>query len=146
MKFSHSYSEADPCSSGANSQRNPNVVPSFQPISCMSSQQLKSSHGTSGEIVESEYSGPTALAKENDAARKKYSNTYSRSDIQKLLNEPEQPALRLGIGPVQTKNSYASRKDQIELQANNLKLFDPYVDCPPANRGNPSFKTKFTMT
>jgi len=91
MKFSHSYSEADenrdPCSSEANSFRNNNVVPSFQP---MSSQQLKLSQGTnSGEIVESEYSGHVEMAKESEAKKKKYCNTYSRSEIHKLLNEPD---------------------------------------------------------
>ena len=127
MKFSHSYSEAEPCLSGPTSQRNSQIVPSSSALS----PQLLSQGSDSGEIPESDYSGPAAIANPGEIKKKCYSNTISHNEIQKLLSEAGvEPAFRLGIGPAKTNYSYANRKDQIESKVNNLKYFDPFTECP----------------
>ena len=75
MKFSHSYSDADPSLPGSDSQRGSQVVPSFP-----RSVALGLSQG-SGEIAESEYSGPAETAAQTEAKKKNYSNTCTRSEI-----------------------------------------------------------------
>ena len=109
MQFSHSYSEGDPCSFASNSHRNRNVIQSFQPGS---SQLLKLGQDAAAEEARAaEHSSHVSMAERNEEKKKKYSNTCTKNDLLKLLDEPEPPAIRLGIGPKKTNNHYASRRD-----------------------------------